>query len=87
MSTSLRPFHKPGGSLTLNCPFCDSATLRSSRFQAVDFLQLFLLRMPVRCRNCQERSYVSVAQALKIKRESKVRRAAITLRKRGDTST
>jgi hypothetical protein len=42
--------------------------------------------MPVRCRNCQERSYVSVAQALKMKRESKVRRAAATLRKRGHTS-
>jgi hypothetical protein len=53
----------------------------------VDFLQVFLLRMPVRCRNCQERSYVGVAQALKMKRESKIRRAAVTLRKRGDTST
>ena len=70
----------------MNCPFCDSATLRGSRFQAVDFLRLLLLRMPVRCRNCQERSYVSVAQALKMKRESKVRRAAATLRKRGHTS-
>jgi hypothetical protein len=71
----------------VNCPFCDSAALRSSRFQAVDVLQLLLLRMPVRCRNCQERSYVSVARALKMKRESKVRRAADTLRKRGHTST
>jgi hypothetical protein len=43
--------------------------------------------MPVRCRDCQERSYVSVAQGLKMNRESKVRRAAVTLRKRGDTST
>jgi hypothetical protein len=43
--------------------------------------------MPVRCRNCQERSYVSVALALKMKRESKIRRAAATLHKRGDTST
>jgi hypothetical protein len=71
----------------VNYPFCDSSALRNSRFWAADVVQLLLIRMPVRCRNCLERSYVSIPHALQIKRESKVRRAAETLLNRSHSST
>jgi hypothetical protein len=64
----------------VNCPFCDSTALRRSRFQALDVVHLLLLRVPVRCRRCQERSYVRLGAARQIKLASKVRRAAASLR-------
>jgi len=82
-----RPIHNAGGCLTVNCPHCGSPTLRNSRFKAADLVQLLLMRMAVRCRNCQERSFVSVVRALQIRRDSKIRRAEATLRKRTNTST
>lgn len=58
----------------MNCPYCDSARLRNSQFRAADFVHVLLLRLPVRCRECQERSYVSIARSRQIQRESKLRR-------------
>lgn len=58
----------------MNCPNCESDRLRNSRYRAEDFFQLLLLRLPVRCRECQERSYVSIAKSRQIQRESEVRR-------------
>jgi hypothetical protein len=65
----------------MNCPFCDSAMLRNSRFRAEDMAQLLFFRLPVRCRHCQERSYVSIARARQIKQESKLRHAQDRLHK------
>jgi hypothetical protein len=58
----------------MNCPFCKSDRLRNSRFQPVDIFQLLLLRLPVRCRDCIERSYVSIPEWRRIRRESLIRR-------------
>jgi hypothetical protein len=57
----------------MNCPFCKSDLLRNSQYRAEDFFQLLLLRLPVRCRGCQERSYVSIPASRRIRRESQVR--------------
>jgi hypothetical protein len=58
------------------CPFCDSSKLRTSRFRFDDLFHLLLLRMPVRCRDCQERSYTGIAKVMQLRRESKHRREA-----------
>jgi hypothetical protein len=58
----------------MNCPHCESNKLRNSQYRAEDFFQLLLLRLPVRCRSCQERSYVSISKSRQIQRESKIRR-------------
>jgi len=62
-----------GAGPTMNCPFCEADQLRNSQYQAEDFFRLLLLRLPVRCRNCQERSYVSIFESRKIQRESRLR--------------
>jgi hypothetical protein len=65
----------------MNCPFCDSTRLRNSRFRFEDAAQLLILRLPVRCRHCQERSYVGIMRARQIKQESKLRHAQARLSK------
>jgi hypothetical protein len=65
----------------MNCPYCEADMLRNSQYRAKDFFQLLLLRLPVRCRNCEERSYVSISMSRKIQRESKLRREKNRLRK------
>ena len=64
----------PGAWPSMTCPYCDSAKLRNSQFRAADLTQLLVLRLPVRCRDCHERSYVSVSKSRLIQRESKLRR-------------
>jgi hypothetical protein len=59
----------------MNCPLCDSSKMRTSRFRFDDVFQLLVFRMPVRCRNCNERCYTSVSQAMHLRRDSKLRRA------------
>jgi hypothetical protein len=71
----------------MKCPHCYSVELRNSRFRVVDFFHLLLLRLPVRCRNCQERSYVSIADSREIRRESMVRHANDGVGKNGPVST
>ncbi len=71
----------------MNCPYCDSDKLRNSQYRAGDFPQLLLLRLPVRCRDCQERSYVSISQSRQIQRESRIRREEKRLRESDQTST
>jgi hypothetical protein len=67
------PFN-PGAYAKMNCPFCKSDLLRTSRFQPHDIFQLLLLGLPVRCRDCIERSYVSIPEWRRIRRESLIRR-------------
>ena len=71
----------------MNCPYCDSPKLRNSRLRAADFSQLLLMRLPVRCRNCQERSYVPMSLARQIRQASKIRREEDRLRRAGERST
>jgi hypothetical protein len=60
----------------MNCPHCDSSKMRTSRFRFGDVSRFLLLRMPVRCRNCQERSYTSISKAMHLRRDAKLRRAS-----------
>jgi hypothetical protein len=71
----------------MNCPHCDADMLRNSQYRAEDFFQLLLLRLPVRCRNCQERSYVSISMSRRIQRESKIRHEKDRLREDNQTSS
>jgi len=58
----------------MNCPFCGSDRVRNSRFRAFDIPNSLLLRLPVRCRDCEERMYVSFARAREIRQASETRR-------------
>lgn len=71
----------------MNCPYCESDKLRNSQYRAEDLFQLLLLRLPVRCRNCQERSYVSIAKSRQLQRESTIRREKKRCREAERTST
>ncbi len=68
------------------CPYCQSDSLRKSKFRAGDFFQMLLLRLPVRCRNCQERSYVSISMSRQLQRESIIRHAQDKPREGSQTS-
>jgi hypothetical protein len=71
----------------MNCPYCDSSKVKRSRVRVKDLFQFLFLRLPVRCRNCQERGYVSVSEARKIEHSnSKGRRDADKMRRHGQTS-
>jgi hypothetical protein len=48
----------------MRCPSCGSTHFRLSRLRFSDLLHLLILRYPVRCRLCRERSHVSFAKAL-----------------------
>ena len=56
----------------MNCHFCGSSRLRYSRFRVSDLPYIFLIRLPVRCRNCQARSYIWISQAMAIRRATKL---------------
>jgi hypothetical protein len=61
--------------MAIYCRNCGLSSFRIShfRFRAPDLSQLFLLRFPVRCRICHERTFVSLPQYLKLRREHKTR--------------
>ena len=46
------------------CPSCYSSDLRLSKFRNIDIGQLFLLRYPIRCRDCGYRSYGNIIKAM-----------------------
>jgi hypothetical protein len=84
-----RPRNHPtkSGVSKMNCPYCDSSKVRRSRVRFSDVLQLLLLRIPVRCRNCKERGYISLAESRGVERSpSKNRRDAAKMRRHGQTS-
>jgi hypothetical protein len=42
------------------CPNCWSERLRTSGFRLLDALWLIVLRIPMRCRDCEERFHFSM---------------------------
>ena len=48
----------------MNCIYCHSTQIRLSRLRIPDLLRLLLLKIPVRCRSCQERVYTNIFAAL-----------------------
>jgi len=41
----------------MKCRFCDSANIRTSRWQGEDLFWLLLLRLPMRCHDCIRRDH------------------------------
>ena len=48
------------------CPSCYSEHLRLSKFRSEDVGQLLVLRYPIRCRTCGERSYGNLFRAMRL---------------------
>ena len=67
-----------------SCPYCNSMELRNSRFRFIDLAQSLLLRLPVRCRDCNLRAHVFLPQALRIHRDSRIRQQEHQHRKSAD---
>ena len=57
------------------CRFCGLSNFRISRFRfrASDLSRLLLLRLPVRCMNCDQRIFLFLPQFLKLRNELRVR--------------
>jgi hypothetical protein len=55
------------------CRVCGFSNFRTSRFrfQKSDLAHLLLLRFPVRCLNCDERSFTSLKNFLAVRRARK----------------
>jgi DNA-directed RNA polymerase subunit RPC12/RpoP len=54
-------------SMSLVCSRCGYSTLRPSRLRSSDILHLLLLTLPVRCKTCRERYFVSLPFFRKIR--------------------
>ncbi len=52
--------------MQMMCPNCLSQDLRTSRFRIADLARILILQLPVRCRNCQQRGYAFLHQALRL---------------------
>jgi hypothetical protein len=50
----------------MTCRYCLSRHIRFSRLHLFDIPALLVLRIPVRCRSCQERAYVGILKGLKL---------------------
>ncbi len=61
--------------MPLRCGMCGLSNFRVSRLRKRDLLHLFLLKFPVRCRECSRRDYVSISELMKIRQEARLRRA------------
>jgi len=61
--------------MAIYCCVCGFMKFRTSRFRfrSSDLSQLLLVRLPVRCLNCSERTFASVSQFLSLRRAHKVR--------------
>jgi hypothetical protein len=61
--------------MVLYCRFCGLEKFRPShfRFRPSDIARLLILRLPVRCLNCEERTYAPLNQFLKLRNEYKMR--------------
>ncbi len=53
----------------LTCNGCGSSNMRLSHLRAGDLWDLIALRYPVRCRDCRERGFTTLAKAMEMKRE------------------
>jgi hypothetical protein len=52
------------------CPNCGIGFLRTSRIRLADLPRLLILRWPVRCSVCADRSYVGLGTAMKFPRST-----------------
>lgn len=59
--------------MALSCRVCGFSNFRISRFRMPDLTHLLLLRLPARCRNCDERTFVSLRHYLVLLRARKER--------------
>jgi hypothetical protein len=61
--------------MEITCRFCGFSTFRTSRFRfkKSDLGHLLLLRLPARCRNCDERTFVPLRLFLSLHRAHKER--------------
>jgi len=61
--------------MTLYCRFCGLEKFRPSlfRFRSSDLARLLILRLPVRCLNCEVRTYASLSHFLKLRNQHKSR--------------
>jgi hypothetical protein len=58
----------------MNCQWCGSPEIRNSRLRLADLPRLSVLRYPVRCRSCEERYFISLFTALKLRAAERARR-------------
>jgi len=62
--------------MTAYCRFCGVSNFRTSRFRlGSDLSRLLILRLPVRCRVCDERTSLFLPQFLKMRNEHRTRHA------------
>ncbi len=61
--------------MALYCRFCGLEKFRPSlfRFRSSDLAQLLVLRFPVRCLNCEERTFTTLLRYLKLRNEHNIR--------------
>lgn len=57
-----------GEHMSLRCDRCGDKEFRVSQWRGDDFWQLLRLRMPIRCRRCHERKFVSLGEYRKVSR-------------------
>ena len=57
--------------MTLYCRSCGLSNFRAAhfRFRLSDLARLLILRLPVRCLTCEERTYTSLKQFIKLRKE------------------
>jgi hypothetical protein len=61
--------------MSMRCHICGSSNIRLSRFRMVDIAELLILKYPVRCRTCRERSYEFVLRLIGMKRRAAPQKA------------
>ena len=61
--------------MVLYCRFCGLETFRPSlfRFRPSDLARLLVLQFPVRCMTCEQRTFASLNQFLKLRGKYKMR--------------
>lgn len=52
-----------GSAVPIQCQYCSGQSFRRSRLRSEDFLQMALMRYPVRCLRCSQRQMVSFTVA------------------------
>ena len=62
--------------MSINCNFCGQSQFRPSRFRfsSSDLSHVLVLRFPVRCMRCSQRTYASLMELRKIRKARDDRR-------------
>ena len=58
----------------MKCRFCDSANIRTSRWQGQDLFMLPFFQLPMRCHDCIKRDYRNIFTVLKARSAERERR-------------